>query len=46
MVSVSIPDNQRQPAEHWLVDLKARTVTFADSDAQEHSDWDVVGRWR
>ncbi len=43
MVSVSIPDDPHQPADHWLVDFKAGTVIFADGNAQEHSDWDVVG---
>jgi hypothetical protein len=43
MVAVSIPADPRQPAEHWLVDLKKRTVTFTDSSAQEHSDWDIIG---
>ena len=42
-MAVSIPADPREPAEHWLVDLKARTVTFATRDAQEKSDWDVIG---
>jgi hypothetical protein len=43
VVAVTIPPDPRQPAEHWLVDLKNRTVTFTDGSAQEHSDWDVIG---
>lgn len=43
MVAVSIPPGPHQPAEHWLVDLEKRTVTFTDSSAQEHSDWDIIG---
>ncbi len=43
LVAVSIPRDPHQPAEHWLVDLKARTVTFASSAAQEDSDWDIIG---
>jgi hypothetical protein len=43
LVAVWVPRDTREPAEHWLVDLGARTVTFAGREAQEHSDWDVVG---
>lgn len=43
MVAVSIPEDPHQPAEHWLVDFAAQAVTFTDGDAQEDSDWDVVG---
>jgi hypothetical protein len=43
MVAVSVPTDRGQPAEHWLVDLKARTVAFASRAAQERSDWDVIG---
>jgi hypothetical protein len=43
MVVVSVPDDPREPAEHWLVDLGAKTVTFTSSAAQENSDWDVIG---
>jgi Sulfotransferase family len=42
-VAVWVPSDPREPAEHWLVDLRERTVTFASSAAQEDSDWDVVG---
>jgi hypothetical protein len=43
MVAVSIGAAPGQPAEHWLVDLKNRTVSLADRAARENSDWDVVG---
>ena len=42
-MAVAITDDPAVPAEYWLVDLGAGTVTFATRDAQEHSDWDVVG---
>jgi hypothetical protein len=42
-VAVWIPTDPRRPAEHWLVDLKEGTVSFASRAAQEHSDWDIVG---
>ena len=43
VVAVSVSADPRQPGEHWLVDLKARTVTFASAEAQESSDWDIIG---
>jgi Sulfotransferase family len=43
MVAIWIPGNPDTPGEHWLVDLRARTVTFASRAAQEKSDWDVIG---
>lgn len=42
-VAIWVPPEPGRPAEHWLVDLKAGTVTFADPAAQEGSDWDIVG---
>jgi Sulfotransferase family len=42
-VAVWVQADRRQPAEHWLVDLAARTVTFASQQAQEDSAWDVIG---
>jgi protein-tyrosine sulfotransferase len=42
-VAVWVPQDPHQLAEHWLVDFKARTVTFADRAAQQDSDWDIVG---
>jgi hypothetical protein len=42
-VAVAVTSDPARPAEYWLVDFRAGTVTFASRDAQEHSDWDVVG---
>jgi hypothetical protein len=42
-VAVWLPTDARQQAEHWLVDLGAHTVSRAGREAQEGSDWDVVG---
>lgn len=42
-VTVWVPPDSDQPAEHWLVNLKEQSVTFAGRTAQENSDWDVVG---
>lgn len=42
-VAVWIPDNSDGAAEHWLIDLKNRIVTFTTDEAQENSDWDVIG---
>jgi Sulfotransferase family len=42
-VAIWVPKHARQPAEHWLVDLGARTVRLASRVAQEDSDWDVIG---
>ena len=43
MVAVCIATDPRQPSEHWLVDFGSRTVRFASRDAQENSDWDIIG---
>jgi hypothetical protein len=43
MVAVWVPADSHQPAEHWLIDLKNKVVTFTTSAAQETSDWDVIG---
>jgi hypothetical protein len=43
MVAVCIAADPRHPSEHWLVDFGNRTVRFADRDAQENSDWDIIG---
>ena len=32
-----------EPAEHWLVRLNERTVSFVNRAAQEDSDWDIIG---
>jgi protein-tyrosine sulfotransferase len=42
-VLVWIPSDPARPAEHWLVSLPDRTVTFTDGAAQDGSAWDVVG---
>lgn len=42
-VAVWVPADPGQPAEHWLIDLKNRAVTFTTGAAQDSSDWDVVG---
>lgn len=42
-VAVWVPRDPGEPSEHWLVDLAARTVSFASRAAQKDSDWDVVG---
>jgi hypothetical protein len=43
MVAVCIAADPRQPSEHWLVDFGRRAVRFASRDAQETSDWDIIG---
>ena len=43
MVAVCIAADPRQPSEHWLADFGSRTVRFASRDAQETSDWDIIG---
>jgi len=42
-VAVAIARGDQRPAEYWLVDLGAATVTPAGREAQEDSDWDIVG---
>ena len=42
-VVVAVTKNAAQRAEYWLVDLGAATVTVATRDAQEESDWDIIG---
>jgi protein-tyrosine sulfotransferase len=42
-VAVAIARGDQRPAEYWLVDLGAATVTPAGKEAQEDSDWDIVG---
>lgn len=43
MVAIWIPRDPAEPAEHWLVDLQARTVVLASRAAQQDSDWDILG---
>jgi hypothetical protein len=42
-VAVWLPADPLARPEHWLVDLKNQTVTMTDAQAQENSDWDIVG---
>jgi hypothetical protein len=42
-VAVAITKGAERPAEYWLVDLGRTTVLPAGREAQEDSDWDVIG---
>jgi hypothetical protein len=42
-VAVWLPADQTGRPEHWLVDLKNHSVTLTGAEAQENSDWDIVG---
>jgi hypothetical protein len=42
-VAIWVPEDPREPAEHWLVRLDERTVSFVSRAAQEDSDWDIIG---
>jgi Sulfotransferase family len=42
-VAVAVTKDPGRPAEYWLVDLGAATVAAASRNAQENTDWDVVG---
>ena len=42
-VAVAITKGAEHPAEYWLVDLGEATVTPVGKEAQEDSDWDVIG---
>ncbi len=42
-LAIWIPPEPGEPAEHWLVDLKAETVTLVGPAAQQDSAWDIVG---
>lgn len=42
-VAVVVTGDQACPGEYWLVDLDAETVQPAGQDAQNGSDWDVIG---
>jgi hypothetical protein len=42
-VAVAVTGDPACPAEYWLVDLGQATVTEAGKQAQEDSDWDMVG---
>jgi Sulfotransferase family len=42
-VAMATPGRAATDIEYWLVDLEAGTVTPAGREAQEKSDWDIVG---
>jgi hypothetical protein len=42
-VAMATPGRAATDVEYWLVDLEAGTVTTASREAQEKSDWDIVG---
>jgi len=42
-VAVAVSKDPECPAEYWLVDLGAATVAPASREAQENSDWDMIG---
>ena len=42
-VAVAIIKGAPHPAEYWLVDLGQAMVSPVSSEAQEDSDWDVIG---
>jgi hypothetical protein len=42
-VAVAITKGAERPAEYWLVDLGQATVWPVGREAQEDSDWDVIG---
>jgi Sulfotransferase family len=42
-VAVAITKGAGRPAEYWLVDLSQATVLPVGRDAQDDSDWDVIG---
>jgi hypothetical protein len=42
-VAVAITKGAERPAEYWLVDLGQATVLPVSREAQEDSDWDVIG---
>jgi hypothetical protein len=42
-VAVAVTKNAAPRAEYWLVNLGAATVTLTTRNAQEKSDWDIIG---
>ena len=42
-VAVAVTKGASRPAEYWLVDLGKATVSPVGHQAQEDSDWDVIG---
>ncbi len=48
-VAVAVTRDPECPAEYWLVDLGQASVTQVTKEAQEESDWDMIGEigtWR
>jgi hypothetical protein len=43
LVVVAITKDVERLAEYWLVDLGDNTVTLVTQEAQEDSDWDMIG---
>jgi protein-tyrosine sulfotransferase len=41
-VAVAVTKDSAHPAEYWLVDLGAGTVTLAAQETQESSGWDMI----
>jgi hypothetical protein len=42
-VAVAVTRDDKRPAEYWWVDLGEASVTLVTKEAQEHSDWDIIG---
>ena len=42
-IAVAVTEDRQYPAEYWLVDLGEAMVTSVGREAQEESDWDMVG---
>ena len=42
-VAVEVDGRAVKTAEYWLVDLKTWTVSPVSQEAQEKSDWDIIG---
>jgi protein-tyrosine sulfotransferase len=42
-VAIALARDARRHAEYWQVDLGRATVTSVAKDAQEKSDWDIIG---
>jgi protein-tyrosine sulfotransferase len=42
-VAVVLPGRTGNSAQHWLVDLRVGTVSPASQEAQDKSDWDMIG---
>jgi hypothetical protein len=42
-VAIAVTRDDKQQAEYWQVDLGEASVTLVTKEAQEHSDWDIIG---